>query len=109
MKIVNMIIVTLLVLTSTLVYAGQSEDERQAKQAELDAICEAARQEKIIQERAKQIDKCVETKELADRAACESAYLNYGQRVGGQTPLFYDLPACEEAQAYRTSYRSDSR
>jgi hypothetical protein len=109
MKFVNLLIVMLLVSGSTFVHAGQSEQERKAKQAELDAICEAARQKMIVLERAKHIEECVQSKQQADRAACERYYANYGQRAGGQAPLFYDLPQCEEAHAYRTSYRSSNR
>lgn len=108
MKSVYLLIVTLLALAYTLVYAGQSEKERQAKQAELDAICEVARQEKIILERTKHIEECVEKKQRADREACEHFYADFGQRPGSQAPLFYDLPECEEAHAYRTSYRSSN-
>ena len=86
-------------------YAVETEEERQAKQAELDAACEAARQEKIIVARAKHVEECVDKKQLPDRATCERFYADYGARAGSQPPLFYDLPECVKAHEYRTSYR----
>ena len=86
-------------------YAVETEAERQARQAELDAACEAARQKKIIVEKAKHVEECVEKKQRPDRAACERFYVDYGARAGAQPPLYYDLPECVKAQGYRTSYR----
>ena len=86
-------------------YAVETEGERQAKQAELDAACEAARQKKITVARAKHVEECVEKKRLPDRATCERFYADYGERAGAQPPLFYDLPECVKAHEYRTSYR----
>jgi hypothetical protein len=83
--------------------------ELEAKQAELDAACETARQEKIILARAKHIEECVETKLLADRETCERFYADYGESAAGQAPLFYDLPECEKAHEYRNSYRSSNK
>jgi hypothetical protein len=80
--------------------------DRAAKQAELDAACEAARQTKLVQVRAELIEECVETKQLRDRPTCERFYADYGESSANQAPLFYDLPECEEAHRYRRSYRS---
>jgi hypothetical protein len=37
-------------------------------------------------------DECVTTRELPSRAECERFYADYGGRMGGRAPLFYDLP-----------------
>ena len=86
--------------------AGVLADEQGAKQAELDAACEAARQVKLVQVRAELVEECVETKQLRDRPTCERFYVDYGESSANQAPLFYDLPECEEAHEYRRSYRS---
>lgn len=90
-------------------YAVAQDAERDAKLAELDALCEAARQRKIAVERAKAIEECVAQKQRSDRAACERFYADFGARVGGRPPLFYDLPECVAAHEFRTSYRSSNR
>ncbi len=96
-------------MASVAVQADKLGQEREAKQAELDAACEAARQTKLVLARAKYVDECVETKMLADRESCESFYADYGESAANQSPLFYDLPECEIAHEYRISYRNSSR
>jgi hypothetical protein len=103
------LLVTLTILASAAVQADKLGEERDAKQAELDATCEAARQEKLILERARYTEKCVETKMLADRETCERFYSDYGESSANGAPLFYDLPECEIAHEYRNSYRNSSR
>jgi len=83
-----------------------SESQREAKQAELDARCEAARQQKLAPERAAAIETCVKNEEKGDRAACERFYRDYGERSGNRGPKYYWLPACEEAQAFLKSDRN---
>ena len=90
-------------------YANAQDAGRDARQAELDAACESARQRKIAVERAKAVEECVELKQRSDRAACERFYADFGERVGGRPPLFYDLPECVAAHEFRTSYRSSDR
>ena len=109
MKNVRLLCMTLAVLAFAVVHADPLGEERDAKQAELDAACEAARQKKIVLERAKHIEDCVETKMLADRETCERFYADYGESAASQAPLFYDLPECEKAHEYRNSYRSSDR
>jgi hypothetical protein len=99
----------LTMLASAAVLADKLGEDREAKQAELDAVCEAARQEKLILVRAQHTEECVETKMLADRETCERFYADYGDNSANQPALFYDLPACEIAHDYLTSYRSSSR
>lgn len=106
MKIEYKSLIALVVMAFTVVHADPLGEEREAKQAELDAACEAARQHKIVIERAEHIEKCVETEQLEDRQKCESFYADYGESPAGQPRLFYDLPECEKAYEYKTSYRS---
>ena len=106
MNRVTRLIPALILLAPAAVLADLSADEREARQAELDAACESARQKKIAVERAKYIEECVETEMRADRAACERFYADYGANTAGRAPLYYDLPACVEAHEYRRRYRS---
>ena len=76
--------------------AADTEEERQARLAELDAACEVARLEKLIPLRQKHVEECVSKKERPDRASCERYYTDYGNGTGNQR-FFYDLPACEIA------------
>jgi hypothetical protein len=94
---------------SSVVLADKLGDERDAKQAEYDAACEAARQTKLVLARAKHVDECVETKMLTDRNSCERFYADYGESSGNRAPLFYDLPECEKAHEYKISHRNSSR
>ncbi len=106
MKNAGLLIMALMVLTFVGVHADPLGTDRDAKQAELDAACEEARQKKIALERAKHIEECVETGMLADRETCERFYADYGESAAGRAPLYYDLPECEKAHEYRNSYRS---
>ena len=106
MKTVHVLFTAVLVLVFTVVHADPLGIERDAKQAELDAACEEARQKKIALERAKHIEECVATGMLADRETCERFYADYGESAAGRAPLYYDLPECEKAHEYRNSYRS---
>ncbi len=77
-------------------------DERQKKQAELDAACEAARQTALAPKRAEIYQECVGMLEKS-AGVCEQEAAGYnGNRVGA-APLFYDLPACEAAFEYQNS------
>lgn len=87
------------VLATGVGYAG--EDDRAARQAELDAACEAAREAKLAPLRAQHIEECVAKEQRQDRAACERFYADYGNRSGNQAPLFYDLPECVAAHNHR--------
>ena len=96
----------LAIVASAVVLADALGQERDAKQAELDAACELARQKKLVQVRAELVEECVETQQLRDRPTCERFYADYGESSANQAPLFYDLPECETAHEYRRSYRS---
>ena len=71
------------------------------KQAELDAACEKAREEKLAPIREKFIEEGVANKEQPDRDSCERFYADYGAQSGNRAPLFYDLPPCEKAFNYQ--------
>jgi hypothetical protein len=90
--------------------ASETSDERKARQADLDAVCEAARQEKLTVVRAEYVEECIAKKQRPDRESCERFYADYGESAGGnQVPLFYDLPECAKANDYRRSYRKPGR
>jgi len=100
-----LLFVTMAMLGSATANAVETERDRKAKQAELDAICEQARQRNIAPLREKMIRECVDKEQRPDRASCERFYADYGERTGSQDPLFYDLPECVKAYEYRRSYR----
>lgn len=83
----------------------QAGSDREQKQAELDAACEAAREKKLAPLREEMVKQCVRNKEQPDRAACEAYYSDYGARAGSRAPLFYDLPECVKAFDYQASER----
>lgn len=98
----------LFVLSLALSYsvaAGETEEQRKARQAELDAACERARQEKLAEVRARYTEECVAKGQRPDRASCERFYADYGESSAQGAPLFYDLPECVAAFEYRRSYR----
>ena len=88
-----------LVLATGIAWAG--DDDRAARQAELDAACEAAREAKLAPLRAQYIEECVAKEQRQDRAACERFYADYGSRSGDRAPLFSDLPECVAAHNHR--------
>ena len=92
---------TILVVVMAILGNGlATADDRQAKQAELDAACEAARQIALGPKRAEIYQECID-KFKKSVAVCEQEADGYnGSRVG-RTPLFYDLAECEAAFEYR--------
>lgn len=91
-------------------FTYESEEDRHAKQAELDAACEAAREVKLAAVRKQLTEECVEKKwPRQDLASCESFYADYGITTPNQVGLFYDLPECVKAHDYRSSYRRSDR
>jgi hypothetical protein len=79
--------------------------DREQKQADLDAACEAAREKRLAPLRKQFVEQCVRDKEQPDRAACEAYYSDYGGQSGNRAPLFYDLPECVKAFEYQQSER----
>jgi hypothetical protein len=95
----------LLALAVTFPVQLAAKNDREAKQAELDAKCEAAREQKLAPLRAKFIEECVREKQFDSRQECETFYADYGAQSGNRAPLFYDLPECVEAFEYQNSQR----
>ena len=98
--------VSVVVLAFMAVSTGSLADRaRDEKQAELDAACEAAREEKLAPLREHYIEECVENREQPDRRSCEVFYSDFGAQSGNRAPLFYDLPECVEAFDFQNSQR----
>lgn len=83
-----------------------SDEERAARQAELDRACEAARELRLRPIRQQFIQECVDEGQFETREECERYYADYGARSGTRAPLFYDLPECVKAFEYAQSERA---
>jgi hypothetical protein len=82
------------------VAAQTNENLRQARRAELDWACEAARQVALAPRRQEIYEECI-NRFGKEETVCRNDANGYnGNRIGG-TPLLYELPECEEAFAYR--------
>ncbi len=109
MKNARLLLMVLAIVVLVSGQANENKDERKARQAELDAACEVARQKKLTPMRAEYVEECVEKKQRRDREACERFYADYGDSSANNlVPLFYDLPECVKAHEYRKSYRRSS-
>lgn len=108
MRLILLRLTLALVLTACLVPLANAarESERAANQAELDAACEKAREEKLAPLRAQFVEECVQEKHFSSRRECESYYADFGAQSGNRAPLFYDLPECVEAYDYQNSQRT---
>lgn len=78
-------------------------EDRDAKQAKLDAACQQAQQQLIEQGKQQRIDACI--KEGGKAAKCQQEFASFGQREGNKRPALGDLPPCQQAEIYRKSYR----
>ena len=103
MKILITIVLTLLLANPAL-----AKESREDKQARLDAACEVAREKKLAPMRKGFVEECVANKEKPSRADCERFYADYGGRMGGRAPLFYDLPECVTAFEFQREVRSSN-
>ena len=101
MQVLLFALMMLLVLSPAL-----AKESREGKQMQLDGACEVARQKKLAPMRKQFVEECVANKELPDRKECERFYSDYGQRMGGRAPLFYDLPECVEAFEFQQGVRN---
>lgn len=99
---------SLMVVCLTLFLASPAiaNESREEKQSRLDQACEVAREKKLAPMRKEFVEECVANKEQPSRNDCERFYADYGGRMGGRAPLFYDLPQCVEAFEYQQSARS---
>ena len=103
MKYTSLMVVT---LTLFLASPANAKESREEKQAKLDQACEVAREKKLAPMRKGFVEECVANKEQPNRNDCERFYADYGGRMGGRAPLFYDLPQCVEAFEYQQSARN---
>jgi hypothetical protein len=97
-------------LAAALILAGPTtalaEEDRAARQAELDRACEAEREKKLAPLRRQFVAECVQDQQFDTREECETFYADYGSATGGRAALFYDLPPCVKAFEYQKSERS---
>lgn len=78
-------------------------EDRDAKQAKLDAACQQAQQQLVEQGKQQRIDACIKAGGKA--AKCQQEFASLGQREGNKRPDLNNLPPCQQADAYRKSYR----
>ncbi|WP_324003357.1 hypothetical protein [Aeromonas hydrophila] len=78
-------------------------EDRDAKQAKLDAACQQAQQQLVEQGKQQRIDACIKAGGKA--AKCQQEFANFGQREGNKRPDLNNLAPCQQADAYRKSYR----
>lgn len=84
--------------------AEGSSGERAAQQAELDRLCEEARDRALEPVRAEIYQECMDD-QRKDPDYCRRYADGYnGERVGG-APRFYELPECVEAFEFKRSQR----
>jgi len=102
----NLISIVSIVLILMLTGPALAKESREDKQARLDNACEVERQKKLAPMRNKFVEDCVVNKELPSRKECETFYADYGNRMGGRAPLFYDLPECVTAFDFQQGARS---
>lgn len=69
----------------------------------LDRACSDAQQLLIVQGRQQRIDACI--KEGGKTTRCQQEFASFGQREGNKRPDFSKVPACQQAETYRKSYR----
>mgnify|MGYP001086065724 CR=1 FL=1 len=99
----NLISIVLILMLASPALAKESREDKQAR---LDNACEVERQKKLAPMRKKFVEECVAKKELPSRKECETFYSDYGNRMGGRAPLFYDLPECVTAFEFQQGVRS---
>ncbi len=99
----NLISIVLILMLASPALAKESRED---KQAQLDNACEVERQKKLAPMRKKFVEDCVANKELPGYKDCETFYADYGNRMGGRAPLFYDLPECVTAFEFQQGARS---
>ena len=92
--------VILFVFVTTIYNGLATAEDRQNKQAELDAACEAARQASLAPRKSEIYQECIDKFKKSAEVCEEEADGYNGNRVG-RSPLFYDLPECEAAFEYQ--------
>lgn len=96
--------IMLTVLVAVCASASGAGSERAARQAELDRLCEAARDRALEPLRAEIYQECVDD-QRKDPGYCRRYADGYnGERVR-RAPRFYELPECVEAFEFKRSQR----
>ncbi|WP_042011139.1 hypothetical protein [Aeromonas fluvialis] len=83
--------------------SAASELDRSTRQAKLDAACQQAQQQLVEQGKQQRIDACIKEGGKADK--CRQTFASFGEREGNKRPVLNNLPPCQQADAYRKSYR----
>ncbi|KHN50421.1 hypothetical protein [Aeromonas hydrophila] len=78
-------------------------EDREARQAKLDAACQQAQQQLVEQGKQQRIGACIKAGGKA--AKCQQEFASFGQREGNKRPDLNNLAPCQQADAYRKSYR----
>lgn len=78
-------------------------EDREAQQAKLDAACQQAQQQLVEQGKQQRIDACIKAGGKASK--CQQEFASFGQREGNKRPDLNNLAPCQQADAYRKSYR----
>jgi hypothetical protein len=73
------------------------------EQIELDKACEAARQVALEPRKKEIYQECLHKFKKEDDVCKNEAKVYNGNRING-APLFYELPACEKAFAFRKKH-----
>jgi hypothetical protein len=92
----EVLIVTAMFLGLSGAAVADTAQERQARQAELDRQCEAARQVALAPKRQEIYNECINHFGKEEAVCRNEANAYNGYRIGG-APLYYDLPECVEA------------
>jgi len=100
----------LLVLLAVVSLPARPQTAAEMKRlAELDAICEAARERKLAPLRAERTERCVrEEKRPLEACRAENAHWGNTSAIrgrGARAGMFYDLPECLAAFEARQAYR----
>ena len=98
------VFLTLLAVTLGSLAGDLSPQERAAKQAELDRLCEAARAKQLAPIRAEIYDECV-NRQGKQPEFCRRYADGYNGERAGAAPRFYELPECVAAFDFRNSNR----
>ncbi|AAZ28469.1 hypothetical protein [Colwellia psychrerythraea] len=73
------------------------------EQAKLDQACEDARQIALAPRRKEIYQECIQKFKKSEAVCLSEAKAYNGNRING-APLFYELPACEKAFAFRKKH-----
>ena len=109
MQSIFRIIALVFVLAGFAMAAQAFESEREiqeARQAELDFKCEAAREEKLMPERMVIMDECLTAKYSTNTEEdCQRIAATYNGNHINDNPRYYDLPECVAAFEHKRESR----